>query len=59
MKVYKLTHGKMAGSCTFPENGIDEIVDEISFANVGEKFEIEVQEMSQEDFDKLPEFEGW
>lgn len=59
MRIYKFKPEQMARSCTVPENGLDALIDELKLANIGEKFEVEVTEMSQEDFDKLPEFEGW
>lgn len=59
MKVFKYKPVDTASSCTISENELDALTDELKLANIGEKFEVEVAEMSQDDFDKLPEFEGW
>jgi hypothetical protein len=57
MRVYKLTHSGMARcvNCT----DLDVITGELDTANIGDKIGIEIAEMSQDEFDKLPEFEGW
>lgn len=59
MRVYKFKPEEMARSCTVTEDSLDTLTYELKLANVGEKYEVEVAEMSQDDFDKLPEFEGW
>lgn len=59
MRVYELTHKVLAGNCTFSEDDLDTLLDEFKNANIGEVFEVKVSEMSKDDYDKLPEFEGW
>lgn len=57
MRVYKLTHSGMAG-CVYCTD-LDVITHELYTANILEEIKIEIAEMSQDEFDKLPEFEGW
>ena len=38
---------------------LDQIRDEVEMGEVGDRFEIEVTEMTQKEIDMLPEFEGW
>ena len=57
MRVYKLTHSGMA-RCVYCKD-LDVITGELDTANIGDKIGIEIAEMSQDEFDKLPEFEGW
>lgn len=56
MRVYKLTHSGMAG-CVYCTD-LDVITGELDTADIGDKIGIEIAEMSQDEFDKLPEFEG-
>lgn len=57
MRVYKLTHSGMA-RCVYCTD-LDVITGELDTANIGDKILIEIADMSQDEFDKLPEFEGW
>ena len=57
MRVYKMQ--KVGGSyCVFPKNAMDGLLDDLRYSEVGEKYTIEIQEMSEDDFEKLPEFDG-
>lgn len=62
MKVAKLTrepeiHGD--ADINYSMDAIDGIVDEVRMSDIGDKLFIELVEMSQEEFDELPEFDGW
>ena len=55
---YKLSRpGLMGDFCIYPN--FDSIYFELDDAEVGEKFEIEIVEMTEEEFEDLGEFEGW
>ena len=55
---YKLSRPDLrAGYCVF--QNLDSIPFEIDAGEVGDTFEIEIVEMTQEEFDDLGEFEGW
>ena len=61
MKAYKLTIPSVGTGqyCIFPENARDGLMAEIETSEIGDKLEIEVLEMTEEEYSKLPEFEGW
>ena len=66
MKVLRLTHSEReddsGASSVYPADKPDALVEEIremQYNEVGEKWIITVEEMSQEKFDNLPEFTGW
>ena len=55
---YKLSLVDLIGDyCVYPD--FDSIYFEIDAAEVGTKFEIEIVEMTEEEFEDLGEFEGW
>lgn len=55
---YKLSLADTIGDyCIYPN--FDSIYFELDSAEVGTKFEIEVVEMTEEEFEDLGEFEGW
>ena len=47
--------------CVFnpPISALDDIKDFLTDGSKGEDCRVEISEMSQEEFDKLPEFTGW
>lgn len=57
MRVYKLYHSGIA-KCVYCTD-LDVITGDLDTANIGDKILIEIADMSQDDFDKLPDFEGW
>lgn len=66
MKVLRLTHSERAdasgGSSVYPADKTDSLVEEIremQYNEVGEKWTITVEEMSQKKFKALPGFIGW
>jgi hypothetical protein len=55
---YKLSRPDLFGDCcVFPN--FDSIYFELDGAEVGTKFEIEIVEMTEQEFKDLGEFEGW
>lgn len=58
VRVYKLRLPDVSGKrwCLVEASGIK---DELEMAEAGDRFEIEVADMTQEEIDALPEFEGW
>ena len=55
---YKLSRPDLMGDyCVFED--FDSIFFEVDAAEVGDKFEIEIVELTQEEVDDLGEFEGW
>ena len=66
MKVLRLTHSEReddsGASSVYPADKPDALVEEIremQYDEVGEKWIITVEEMSQKKFKALPEFTGW
>lgn len=61
MKVYKLSMPDTFGLrfCSFPESAKDALMTEIENTEIGDKLVIEVIEMTEEEYSKLPEFDGW
>ena len=57
MKIYRLTINEE--NCSFSENQLDVMIEDIKTIPVGEEAKIEVIEMSEEEFESLPEFEGY
>lgn len=62
MKVYELNLDFMLGSITF--DNVDDLLDEIKFhledAEVeGHLLSIYIKEMTEEEFENIPEFEGY
>ncbi len=63
MKVYSLRLEPYGDWCIYQD--LNDILDEISefsedlLPNSKEKLIFSIEEMTQEEFDKLPEFEGW
>ena len=53
MRVYKMQ--KEGGNyCVFTEETMDGLSDDLASSEIGEKYTIEIQEMSDEDFLKKP-----
>jgi len=57
VKIYRLTINEE--NCSFSENQLDVMIEDIKTIPVGEEAKIEVIEMSEEEFESLPEFEGY
>jgi len=59
MRVFRVSHPNMGKAwCAFRTP--DEVADgELNDAEPGDKIHIEVVEMSREELEALPEFEGW
>ncbi len=63
MEIVKLTklpevlYGEAA--CFYSMKTLSGIRNEIELSEVGDKYCIEVMEMNKQEFEKLPEFEGW
>ncbi len=55
MKVYRVTHD----GDYFISNEIDKLWNEIGDPAVGSKYTVTVEEMDGEDFENLPEFDGF
>lgn len=47
------------GGYTQPIDKIDVVLEEIGNADVGEKWELEIIEMEEDEYNKLPEFAGY
>jgi hypothetical protein len=57
MKVYNVTNMESGEpSITFPENCLETIVEEIKCAEIGDEIRIKIAEMTEEEFDNLPEY---
>jgi hypothetical protein len=60
MRYIKVTRPDIGGSYINPISEIRNIIDgEFSDADPGDKITLELVEMSEEDYEKLPEFMGW
>jgi len=62
MRYVKITRGDMSGSYVEPYTPRDvmNVIDgEFSDAELGEKITLELIEMTEEEYDALPEFQGW
>ncbi len=59
MKVFKLTIESFKRSCVFVDGSLDGLLEEIRGSKTGEVFTVTVLEMSQEEIDAMPEFDGW
>jgi hypothetical protein len=61
MRIYKLRIPEAGGNkwCAFSANARDGLMAEIELLEIGDHLEIEACEMTQEEVDALPEFEGW
>ena len=60
MKVYKLFLPDFAGKQHVIYTKLDELVQgDLEPSEVGDVIRIEVAEMTQEQIDSLPEFDGW
>lgn len=57
MKFYKMKKDG-GGYCVFPEKSLDVLLDDLRYSEVGDTYNVEIIEMAQEEFDKLPEFDG-
>ena len=63
MKVIRLTHITGGGSnCIYDAvncPALHEEIDEMQYNEAGEEWKLTVEEMSEDEFKALPEFEGW
>lgn len=66
MKVLRLTHIEnkegSGHSCIYDAASCPNLLEEITelqYCEVGEEWRITVEEMSEEEFENLPEFAGW
>lgn len=59
MKVYKFTIGGSSLYTKDAETGVDIVFPDIDKLDGGEKMEISVEDMTQEEIDELPEFGGF
>lgn len=63
MKVLKLTHITGGGTnCIYDATNCPALLEEITqmqYNEVGEEWNITVEEMNRKSFDELPEFIGW
>jgi len=57
MKVYTLTID--GAGCTFPESKLKDLLEDLKTVEVGNTVSVEVKEMSEEEYNKLPEFNGY
>ena len=57
MKVYKVNRPDSRNFCVF--SSWARVVDEFDGAEVGYRILVTLLEMTAEEFDNLPEFEGW
>jgi hypothetical protein len=56
IKVFKVT---LDGFGSYIVDDLGVVIDDIENSEVGDKFIIKVIKITREQFDKLPEFEGW
>jgi len=56
MKVYKVTPDTDLNPCS--EKSIDNVIPWLEMAEIGEKITIEVIEMTEAEYDALPEYRG-
>ena len=63
IRVVKITRmnpaGEVVGSYVMQESEADVVRDEVLDADVGAQWKIELMEMSREDYDAMPEFDGY
>ena len=59
MKVAKVEMPDSGACLILPLDSGDVLMEEMKNAEVGDIFTITMVEMSQEELDKLPEFDGW
>ncbi len=59
MKVWQMSLEEDRRFFAVPESALDSVMEELRGLDIGEVTTIRVVEMSQEDYDKLPEFEGF
>lgn len=60
MKYLKVTRFDVGGSYIQPLSKMGDVVDgEFSDAEAGDKIILELVEMPEEDYERLPEFMGW
>ena len=57
MKYVKLIYSTEA-HCVFEMSQLDNMMDEIRDSDVGQTWTIEIVEMSEEEYESLPEFSG-
>lgn len=57
MRVYTLKND--GARCSFPEHELNDLLNDLKSFDVGDKIEIEIKEMTQEEYEQLPEFEGY
>jgi hypothetical protein len=54
--IWNITAG---GGYTQPFTNLDVLLEEVREGEIGEKWSLEIVEMTQEDYDLLPEFNGY
>ena len=59
MKVYYLYLNGDEEPSTYPENALDGLLEELKSSEAGDWYKVEIAEMTKEEFEKLPEFNGW
>ena len=59
MKVYKITQDDGTPLITDTLIKVEDILGTIEYCEVGDKYEVEVIEMSQQEYDDLPEWGGF
>ena len=57
IRVYRVTEA--TGGASYIEENIGNILDELRDSSVGSEYKVTVEEMTREDYDALPEFEGF
>ena len=57
MKIYKLTFDHSLNWCVFPSEEL--LFEDLKYMEPGTTATIDVLEMTEEEFNNLPEFEGW
>jgi methyl coenzyme M reductase subunit C-like uncharacterized protein (methanogenesis marker protein 7) len=57
IKVAEVTNGSQ--TCYFTMDNLNDCIEDIKESFVGDQWVITIVEMTQEEIDKLPEFQGW
>ena len=57
MKVYTLKNDGVGYS--FPIHKLNDLLNDLRSFDVGDKIEIEIKEMTEKEYNKLPEFDGY
>ena len=59
MKAYELYLHETEGPCTFLDNSLDGLVEELKNSDIGTSWKVKVVDKTQDEIDELPEFDGW